>query len=161
MKQKSNRNFKPNFKLLSSSWRLVFKIIRVQILFAVLSYALAQSIHPLSTLAVGLLNLFASIWIFIEWTNHYYILTEEGISKTHGVLYRKTRTFDMASIASVKVRQGLLGRLFHYGHIVLENPLTKKDLVLRSIENPYEQASLIEQQRLKEISKQSSKVVPL
>jgi uncharacterized membrane protein YdbT with pleckstrin-like domain len=111
---------------------------------------------------IGFLNLIFVLWLFISWVNTYYIISKEGMSKTKGVFFRKTRTFDISSIASVKVRQGIIGRILKYGDVILENPLTKKDLVIERINEPYLQASLIEKQRLKEIStNENKKIVPL
>jgi len=162
MKKKSTVNFKRNYKVRETIWRLLSKLFISELFLFGLMYVFVSQVHIYSIFVLGSLNLILILWLFTKWMNTYYIVSEEGISKTSGVFFRRSRTFDISSIASVQVRQGIFGRILSYGDVVLENPLTKKDLHIRHVDNPYEQAGLIEKQRLKEISKNpGKKVVPL
>jgi uncharacterized membrane protein YdbT with pleckstrin-like domain len=148
-----------------TTWKLFAKIIMWHILIVLFFYLgiIGFSENLMLTGAViSLISLIGLISIILTWLNRFYIISEEAISKTTGLLVRRTMTFDVSSIASVKVRQSIFGQVLNYGDVILENPLTKTDLTIKNINNPYIQASTIEKQRLLEISKNPhKKVVPL
>lgn len=145
-----------------TAWKLFAKIILWQLAIVFIFFMGAISVDPSLMLVGSVVALLGAMWIILTWLNRYYIVSEEAISKTRGILFRRTRTFDLGSIASVKVSQSIFGQILNYGDVILENPLTKKDLTIKDVQAPYSQASLIEKQRLKEISKSpNKKVVPL
>lgn len=100
-------------------------------------------------------NFLLSLCIFTNWLCHYYIVTEDGISINTGFLFRRSRTFDFQSIKSIRIRQGILGKIFNYGTIELEIPVIKKMPVLHSVSNAFEFAKILEEQRLKASSTES------
>jgi len=162
MRKGGNINLKKSYKARGTVWVFIVRICIAELFFMVFSYSFVIKSSNYSIFILGFLNLIVLIWLFALWFNTYYIISEEGISKTEGVIFKRTRTFDISSVSSVQVTQSVLGRILKYGSIVLENPLTKQDLILKNVNDPYLQTSLIEKQRLNEISKNpSKKVVPL
>ena len=50
----------------------------------------------------------------------------------------------MAGIESIVVDQGLIGKLFGFGTLILFNPILERELKLRSIPDPYMEARFVQ-----------------
>ncbi|MFT7183744.1 MAG: putative membrane protein YdbT with pleckstrin-like domain [Oceanicoccus sp.] len=161
MRRKSNINFRKNYKIRETVWKLFGKIILWQLIMVFVSYMVIVGLSESFIFVSAAFNLLGVSYIVLAWLNRFYIVSEEAISKTTGVFFSQTRTFDIGSIVSVKLKQNIISRIFGYGSVVLENALTEEDITMEDVNAPYKQASLIEKQRLKEISgSPRRKIVP-
>ena len=88
----------------------------------------------------GLLTLF----ITLDWIYTYYILDSKAVVTSKGILFSKEGRYDMAGIESIVVDQGLIGKLFGFGTLILFNPILERELKLRSIPDPYMEARFVQ-----------------
>jgi uncharacterized membrane protein YdbT with pleckstrin-like domain len=134
---------------------LIFQISGVQIIAAIIDFFLIKlsfvfGLHDvyMSSWEFILSHLFNTVWllwVIIKWASTYYVINYKEISITKGVIRKKKCSYDIRGIQSSSVTQGLLGRIFNYGTIHLENPLLKSDVFLKNIYSPNSYINIIEQ----------------
>lgn len=111
------------------------------LIFFVLSY----SILKLSTLIV---------WIFITLIIFFFLEPEARIVyrtyhigknyayEVRGILSKKKTSIPYASISNVRLEKGIIGRMFHFGDIIIDSFSSK--LVFKGIARPEKKFKLIE-----------------
>ena len=102
--------------------------------------------------------LFSSYFLLI-WYFKYYIVSPIDLSSNSGLIFRRTESIDLAAIRSVKVEQGLFGRIFRYGTLRLESPLLEKIFVMEKIPEVFKHASIIEEARLEQITHEDNQII--
>lgn len=105
-------------------------------------YILGLVMLPFSGLGI-LVLLVTLVW---QRTMRYCLTTEEVFVRPPG-LFRRTRKLQVANICSVEVRQGVVGRIFRVGTVVLvaSGPVGD-DLRLRCIQQPPVVAEMVREQ---------------
>lgn len=76
------------------------------------------------------------IAIIIQWLSEYYEITIEEVIHKKGFIFKKEQRNTLDHIASVKIEQGVFGRIFNYGTLKLHNWATEKEFVMYLIHNP-------------------------
>lgn len=81
--------------------------------------------------------LLASV-IVLQWKNHVYFLTNDGITERKGIITTTEEAYDMKNIRSVTLRQGILGKMFDFGDLIVHStaPENTQDIVLVGIPHP-------------------------
>jgi hypothetical protein len=85
------------------------------------------------------------LWSYIDWTNDYYIVTNERVVWIERViwLYDSRVEAPHASIQAVNVNTSLLGRILGYGDVTI-NTYTGK-VILKVVGEPYQMAALVQE----------------
>lgn len=154
--KKGDLNLNKNYRLRQTGLVLVLRIIFVEVLISgfqfLVNYIIFDPKEFSSTAFFWSLRVIEAILliaVFLRWYFIYYIISTDAVSRHKGVLFKKVETYDLQSIRSLTVFQGLFGRLFNYGTIVMTSPLLKKDVKLKNINNPLRHAQILDSQRLK------------
>lgn len=84
--------------------------------------------------------------IVLQWKNHEYYLTENYIQENRGFLTRTSKKYEMRDVRDVSVRQGILGRLWNFGDVIIDSsaPEYHEVIILTAIPEPYEHERLLE-----------------
>lgn len=158
-----NQKLRKNYIVKGSYFILVSKFVFLQIIifstYALINYLFTSPI--LTSLIFAGLDIFLSIFILLKWHFRYYIISASNIAAHGGVFMQSIKTCDLKGVRSVSIKQSLLGNLFNFGTLILENPLLEENLKLINIGNPNYHAKIIEKQRLKIIEGSSHNVVPI
>jgi len=77
------------------------------------------------------------IFVLIQWLNEYYEITPKEIVHKSGLIFRKEQYYKMEHLGSVRMEQGVLGRLFNYGNLRIYNWALEKDFLMYLIHNPH------------------------
>lgn len=88
-------------------------------------------------------QIFLIFMVVFRWLYHrYYIDCEKKkLFEQKGFLFSQEKMFDLKNIREVKIQQGIFGKLFRYGDIVLNIIVFggyEKQLRLKKIQNPHE-----------------------
>ena len=91
------------------------------------------------------------IWSYIDWSNDYYIVTDQRVVWVEKVvwLYDSLQEVPLSTVLSINVTTDLLGRFLGYGSVIVRT--FTGQLVLRYVGEPYDFAAVIEEfwQRLR------------
>ena len=79
---------------------------------------------------------FFMTFIIVVWLNEYYEITPKEVIHKSGLFFRKEERLVLSHVDSVDLQQGLLGRVFNYGNLVLFNWVLEKSTLLYLIHNP-------------------------
>lgn len=85
------------------------------------------------------------IFLFLQWSVQTYEIKDGEIVFRAGLLLRRMDIHSLRNMQTVYVKQGVLGRMFGYGNARLFNPMSKEELQLQSISDPYRYAELLRQ----------------
>jgi uncharacterized membrane protein YdbT with pleckstrin-like domain len=112
------------------------------------SSAIAQSIILLWTsgavlLIVLLIYLAMVIYIILSWSRHYYVINSQAVLMYDGIIFSKSKSYDMAGVESIEVDQGLIGKIFNFGTLKLYNPRLEKEITFHRIPDPNQEAGFI------------------
>jgi uncharacterized membrane protein YdbT with pleckstrin-like domain len=102
---------------------------------------------PVATLLHVLLFLFygiSAIYLILSWFYNYHILKSKHIIVKKGIIFSDEENFDMEELQSVKVHQGLFGKIFNYGTVELHDAEINKRIILKNVTDPYQEADYIE-----------------
>ncbi len=88
-------------------------------------------------------QLFITIYAFLSWYYEYYNINQGVISHSHGVFFKKNKTFPLEKSMTVVLSSGPIGKLFHYGSINLQNN-NHNSIILKTISRPKNYLKIIE-----------------
>lgn len=80
---------------------------------------------------------FLTIFVVLQWLNEYYEITAERINYRRGVLWRSEDSHDFLDIKSLKLQQGMLGKVFNYGTIQFFDWKERETKTVYLIHNPH------------------------
>jgi uncharacterized membrane protein YdbT with pleckstrin-like domain len=83
------------------------------------------------------------IYIILDWANRYYEFNSDEIVFKSGVASKQERSYPYRDIQSVRLKQGILGRLLNFGTIEVFIPTLGYDLHFTEIPNPREFVKII------------------
>ena len=142
---------------------LAVKILFAELIIGLFHYAITEiifllgfhefyvnniSIHVLELMITHSLNIVLILYFIVVWLNIYYTISPNKISASKGVITKQTAIYDLSAIQAVNVYQNLLGRIFNYGTIRLENPMLDSDIYIKKIPSPHKYALNIEHNRM-------------
>lgn len=100
-----------------------FFLMKVYFLQGVLPF----DTHRYIVLILALLHLGKSIFqvIFVlkfvmKWIGNSYFISEAHLVKRSGIMSIIEKTYDLDNVRTVTINQGLLGKLFHFGDVLIE-----------------------------------------
>lgn len=153
---------KKNYRIRKSLFVFIFRFIASQLIFALLFFALNLFLTWTHLLMVMfMVNILVVISLFVYWYVDYYIISSKSIVHTKGIILKRTESYDLKSIRSVKIVEPFLYLFFRYGDIVLESPLFSHDIYIKKLQNPYKHAKVIESQRLKWLEGDTNQITPI
>lgn len=82
------------------------------------------------------LKLVLICYVILEWHEEYYEISATEVSHYRGYIFKHHEVIKLEHIASVKLEQGILGRVFNYGTIRLHSWYLNTDYFLYQIHNP-------------------------
>lgn len=138
---------------------LLMKLVVIELIALVLIivfYVLllsAQTIQPVSPLLVFnplifsffiLGKLILMIYVVHDWHEEYYEISAQTVAHFKGDIFRRREVVRLDHIGSIKMEQGLFGRLFNFGTIRLHNWFLNRDYFLYQIHNPKKYEHLLE-----------------
>lgn len=96
----------------------------------------------------GLLALLAAgwgVWKWIDWSNDYYVITDQRVVWTEQViwLYDSRVEAPLSTILSVNVTTSQIGRILGYGDVIVRT--FTGQVVFRNVGQPYEMAAMVEE----------------
>jgi hypothetical protein len=138
----------------------IFTIVSILILLVFLNWEISQQWkYVLLFLGVGFLivDLFWIFWNLIDWSNDYYIITNQRVvwlEKVIGIVESRQES-PISAILSVDVETDLVGREINYGDVVVRTYVGQ--LVMQNTNYPYQAARVLEDLwgRFKETSKRT------
>lgn len=92
-------------------------------------------------------QLFITIYAFLNWYYEAYTIRRDSISHQRGVLWRKTRTIQLENSIALTISSGPIGKLLHYGSVHVQNNALHNSMILKDISYPDRQLKLIEKHR--------------
>lgn len=112
---------------------------------------------PLSALfvknaALQGINIIVIIYFILDWHNRRYTIDKGQIIKSRGIISKRVETWDIGEIQSVKVRQGIMGRLFNYGTLQFRILLIDASVYFKYVPRPHEFAALCEKKKQRKSS---------
>ncbi len=156
---KENTKVSQNYVIRRSPVVLVYKIIIIELIFLVLFFSVSAIFNffeleqvfwgPLSALAVinfliQFINIIVILLILLAWINRKYIINEDQVIKTRGIIKKRTDAFDIGEIQVAKVRQSIPGRIFKYGDIDFQLLFVEEIVHFKYISKPHVVANLCE-----------------
>jgi membrane protein YdbS with pleckstrin-like domain len=140
---------------------MLLKLALVEIIFTILImimfYILARaemtglSLIELLTFQFPIFILFVctksyiSLVVLFTWLNEYYEIFPDRIIHKRGYFFRNQTKHELADIRRITVEQGVLGKLFNFGTIDLEERFTNIHHYLYQIHNPMRYFKIIEE----------------
>jgi uncharacterized membrane protein YdbT with pleckstrin-like domain len=98
----------------------------------------------LTLLSFGIF-IFLLIWVFLRTKTSEFVLTDKRVIIHVGVLSSKSIEILLNKVEGIGVQQGLFGRMFGYGSLVVGGTGGTKE-VFKFIENPFEFRKQVQQQ---------------
>ncbi len=100
----------------------------------------ASRVFLLSVVLKSLLTIF----IVLRWINEYYEIYPNSVSHKSGIIWVKKEQFTLRDIQSVRIEQGLIGKILNYGNLSLFDWKMRKHEHLYNIHNPMKYLRVIE-----------------
>lgn len=136
--------------------QLISLLIFTDVVYSVINFFLMkvyflQGILPFDShryivLILALLHIGKSIFqvVFVlkfvlKWIGSSYFIADAHLVKRSGIMSVVEKTYDLDNIRSVTVNQGVLGKLFHFGDVVIETSASggyMDQIVLAGLANP-------------------------
>lgn len=148
-----------NVTLRQSVAIIVFKIMALGILFLLLHYFLGVVSQFFDTQLESFNNILLSPVIFsvlriaelamvsffiVGWYFKKYVVREDRIIISRGVVLNRVKIFSIANIESLYLRQSMIQNIFGFGTLELRSPTLDENVLLRNINNPQKHMKLIQ-----------------
>lgn len=131
---------------------LLFKLVVVELVAAVLVVAFHGSMAAIETYqnaaepifsfnvyvfsVLVLIKMAVAAYVILDWLDEYYEISATDISHKSGTIWKRHERVKLEHISSLKLEQGVFGKLFNYGTIRLNDWFRKRDYYLYQIHNP-------------------------
>jgi membrane protein YdbS with pleckstrin-like domain len=97
-----------------------------------------------AVLFIVLIIYFAMVlYMILSWNKHYYVINSQAVLMYDGIIFSKSKSYDMAGVESIEVDQGLIGKVFNFGTLKLYNPRLEKEITFHRIPDPNKEAGFI------------------
>ncbi|MEJ2758191.1 MAG: cyclic nucleotide-binding domain-containing protein [Anaerolineales bacterium] len=123
-------------------WIELLKPAAVMAVSGLVLYLASRTAVEIVPYIIGFTLLFISIlwaiWEIIDWGNDYFILTNQRIVWLEQVLFSAAsrREAPLSAVQSVDVQTTQLGRIFHYGNVVVRTFTGTGSLLLTNVDKP-------------------------
>lgn len=95
-------------------------------------------------LILVLLKIALTIYVVMRWITEYYEIWPHQLMHWSGIFWRTHEKHPFSQIRSVRIEQGLLGKIFGFGSIHIYNWYLEKSTALYLIHNPMKYFHIIE-----------------
>lgn len=133
---------------------LVFKIVALDIIAAIILSLIILSIQEatanigsviLPVILIGSsVKIILTVYLLISWVYNYYEIDREYITHKKGFIFEREERSALTHIGSIRIEQGLLGRIFNWGTIKAYNWEKQQYATLYQIHNPRKYLKVIE-----------------
>jgi len=103
-----------------------------------------RSYNLIYFLMLFFIKIFLTLYIIMAWVNEYYEIWPDFIWHKRGFIIKYEEKHPLAHIRSIKIEQGVLGRFFGYGTIIIYNWYLKRYTYMYLIHNPVKYFHIIE-----------------
>ena len=129
---------------------IIFFLAALAIISAVSSIDVSTTIWTTGAVCSMGLAIFAvlwGIWNWIDWGNDYYIVTDQRVVWVEKViwLYESRDEAPLTTILSVNTTTTFLGRLFHYGSVIVKT--FTGEITFRNLRDPQRMVAFIDEYR--------------
>lgn len=76
------------------------------------------------------------VYIIISWLEEYYEINPKELIHKKGLIWKKEEKYSLGHLVSLKIEQGIIGRICNYGTLTLFNWSLRKEIRLFLIHNP-------------------------
>lgn len=113
--------------------------------FAILLFGVIVpgDLPPLLYFVVATISFLTGLFLFIQLKSFEYGVTTQRIIKKKGLISRNTEEIINKAVETIEVKQGLLGRLFSFGNIIVTGR-GNSIVIFESIEDPLKVKKIIE-----------------
>lgn len=153
----SDKNIEPvRGSVITLIIRIIILLVFTDLLYLFVNYflmkiyflqiALAFDIHKYVIFILATLHILKSIFqvyfmikIIMNWLGNSYFITDKQFIKRDGIFNVVEKTYDIGNIRSIIVSQGVIGKLFHFGDVVIETSASggyKEKIRLTGINEP-------------------------
>ena len=73
------------------------------------------------------------VFLLLHWSFFRYKISDTEVVEKSGLIRRRVHAHSLKNTQSINITQGYLGRLLNYGNIILHNPLSKENILLKDI----------------------------
>lgn len=94
---------------------------------------------------IGLIKIWISIYVVLQWLNDYYEITPDYIYHKKGIIFRRTEQYKIDHIRRIDVQDTFLGELFNFATVSLYDIRLNKYLDLYLIHNPQRYAHILKE----------------
>lgn len=102
------------------------------------------SFNVLFFVILGILKISFTAYVILLWLNEYYELTPTAVIHKRGLIYRETQRYELEYVRTIKVYQGLLGKILNFGTIELHDIRRNKRVEMYLIHNPHRYVRILE-----------------
>lgn len=129
---------------------IIISLAALTIIFAVSAASTSDTIWTTSAVCSIILALGAilwGLWNWIDWGNDYYITTNQRVVWVEKViwLYESRDEAPLTTILAVNTTSTLLGRLFHYGNVIIKT--FTGEIIFRNLKDPQGMIKFINEYR--------------
>lgn len=129
---------------------VIISLAALTIIFGVSAASTSDAIWTTGAVCSVILALGAilwGIWNWIDWGNDYYITTNQRVVWVEKViwLYESRDEAPLTTILAVNTTSTLLGRLFHYGNVIIKT--FTGEIIFRNLKDPQAMVNFINQYR--------------
>ncbi len=96
----------------------------------------AIAYDSLTFIIIALVHLAITVYIILEWVAEKYIILPDRIRHQHGILFRKTESWEIRNIETGYITEGLVARLFNYGTLTFHSPTLDSNIILNDVPSP-------------------------
>ena len=100
------------------------------------SQTIATFLDTPAFLIIVFIKILIMVFVIVEWLNEYYEITPTEVIHKKGLVFRREERNKIEHLGSVKMDQGVIGRILNFGTIKLYNWATEKNVQLYLIHNP-------------------------
>lgn len=95
-------------------------------------------------IVLGALKIGFTVYVILLWLNEYYEITPKAVIHKKGLFYRDSQRYELEFVRTIKVYQGLFGRILNYGTIELHDIRRNKRVEMYLIHNPNRYVHILE-----------------
>ena len=111
---------------------------------------LFMTVNTYTNVIAGIVFVFSIIWliwVFIDWRNDYFIITNHRVISTQQVLFFNSTRHEVPieTIHASNVDQTYWGRIFHYGDINIQTMTSSSSMAMTYVPNPDQFKAIIEE----------------
>ena len=102
------------------------------------------SYNVLFFVILGALKIGFTVYVILLWLKEYYEITPHAVIHKKGLIYRDSQRYELEYVRTIKVYQGLFGKLLNFGTIELHDIRRNRRVEMYLIHNPNRYVRILE-----------------